>query len=112
MKRFENVTVVGVGLIGGSIGLALRERGLADAVVGVGRRQTSLRTARRVGAVTNTTIDLARGVAEADLIVVCSPVGRVVEHVRQAAEHCPEGDRKSTRLNSSHIPLSRMPSSA
>ena len=89
MKRFDTVAIVGVGLIGGSIGLALRQRGLAERVVGIGRRQTSLRTARRVGAVTNTTIDLAKGVAEADLVVVCSPVARIVEHVRTAAEHCP-----------------------
>jgi len=89
VKRFETVAIIGVGLIGGSIGLALRKLGLAERVVGVGRRQASLRTARRVGAVHNTTIDLARGVAEADLVVVCSPVGRIVEHVRAAAEHCP-----------------------
>lgn len=91
MKPLKTVTVVGVGLIGGSIGLALRERKLAESVIGVGRRQTSLRTARRVGAVTNTTIDLTKGVVDADLVVVCSPVGQVVEHVRLAAEHCPKG---------------------
>jgi len=89
VKRFDTVAIVGVGLIGGSVGLALRQRGLADRVVGIGRRQTSLRIARRVGAVTNTTIDLAKGVADAELIVVCSPVARIVEHVRTAAEHCP-----------------------
>lgn len=89
MKRFEAVAIVGVGLIGGSVGLALRKRGLADRVMGIGRRQVSLRTARRVGAVTNTTIDLAKGVADAELVVVCSPVGCIVDHVRQAAEHCP-----------------------
>jgi prephenate dehydrogenase len=89
VTRFKTVAIVGVGLIGGSIGLALRKRGLADRVVGIGRRQTSLRTARRVGAVTNTTVDLEKGVAEADLVVVCSPVGTIVEHVRAAAEHCP-----------------------
>jgi prephenate dehydrogenase len=59
--------------------------------VGIGRRQDSLRTARRVGAVDNTTIDLAKGVAEADLVVVCTPVGRVVEDIRRAAENCPPG---------------------
>jgi prephenate dehydrogenase len=91
VKRFPTVAIVGVGLIGGSIGLALRQRGLAERVVGVGRRQASLRTARRVGAVTNTTIDLAKGVEEADLVVVCTPVGRIVDDVRQAAEHCREG---------------------
>jgi prephenate dehydrogenase len=91
MKRLGTVAIVGVGLIGGSIGLALRQRGLAERVIGIGRRQVSLRVARRVGAVTNTTIDLDKGVAEAELVVVCTPVGRIVEHVRQAAEHCPEG---------------------
>lgn len=87
--RFETVAIIGVGLIGGSIGLALRKLGLAERVVGIGRRQISLRAARRVGAVHNTTIDLAKGVAEADLVIVCSPVGWIVEHVRAAAESCP-----------------------
>jgi prephenate dehydrogenase len=91
MKRWNMVAIVGVGLIGGSIGLALRQRGLAERVTGIGRRQTSLRTARRTGAVTNTTIDLCKGVADAELVVVCSPVGRIVEHVRQAAQFCPAG---------------------
>lgn len=91
MRHYHRVAIVGVGLIGGSIGLALRRRGLADEVVGIGRRQTSLRAARRVGAVTATTVDLAKGVAESDLVVVCSPVGSIVEHVQEAASHCPEG---------------------
>ncbi len=91
MKPLKNVAIVGVGLIGGSIGLALRERGLAETIVGIGRRQGSLRIARRAGAVTTTTVDLAKGVAEADLVILCSPVGRIVEHARLAAEHAPEG---------------------
>ena len=102
MKRLKNVAIVGVGLIGGSIGLGLRSKGLAERVVGIGRRQESLRTARRVGAVDNTTVDLAKGVAEAELVVVCTPVGRVVEDIRCVAEHCPEGtlitDAGSTKV--------------
>jgi prephenate dehydrogenase len=91
MWHCKTVAIVGVGLIGGSIGMALRQRGLADVVVGIGRRSAALRTARRVGAVTTTTVDLAKGVANADLIVVCTPVHRIVDRVRQAAMHCPEG---------------------
>ncbi|MBN1395645.1 MAG: prephenate dehydrogenase [Pirellulales bacterium] len=90
MKRLGTVAVVGVGMIGGSIGQALIERNLAKNVVGVGRSQASLRSARRVGAITNTTIDLNRGVADAELVFVCTPVAAVVETVKQAAEHCPE----------------------
>jgi prephenate dehydrogenase len=103
MKPLKTVAIVGVGLIGGSIGLALKERKLAEKVIGIGRRQESLRIARRVGAVTNTTVDLDKGVAEADLVVVCTPVGRIVEDVRNAAQNCPEGtlitDAGSTKQN-------------
>ena len=91
MKPLKNVAIIGVGLIGGSIGLALRQRGLAEHVTGIGRRQVSLRVARRIGAVDTTTTDLAKGVAAADLIVVCSPVGLIAEHALEAARHCPLG---------------------
>jgi prephenate dehydrogenase len=90
MKQLNTVAIVGVGLIGGSIGMALRQRNLAKHIVGIDRQQVILRVARRVGAITHTTIDLNKGVAEADLIIVCTPAGRIVEHVRQAAQHCPE----------------------
>ena len=103
MKRLGTVAIVGVGLIGGSIGMALRKRGIAERVIGVGRRQATLRTARRVGAVTNTTVDLAKGVAEAELVIVCTPVGRIVEDVRHVAAYCREGglitDAGSTKLS-------------
>jgi len=54
-------------------------------VVGIGRREESLRIARHMGACTSTTIDLPRGLADAQLIVVCTPVGRIVEDIREAA---------------------------
>jgi prephenate dehydrogenase len=86
MRAWDTVAIVGVGLVGGSIGLAFRERALAQHVVGIGRRATSLRQARRIGAVTRTTLDLARGAARAELVIVCTPVGRIVADVRAAAE--------------------------
>jgi len=58
MKRFSSVAIVGMGLIGGSIGLGLRKFALAEKIIGIGRRQATLRIARRVGAVTNTTIGI------------------------------------------------------
>jgi prephenate dehydrogenase len=91
MKRLDTVAIIGVGLIGGSIGLALRRRDLARQVVGIGRRRTSLDAARRKEAVTATTMDIAKGVSQAELVVVCTPVGRIVEHAREAARHCPPG---------------------
>ena len=91
MKRWETVTIIGVGLIGASIGLALRERRLATHVVGVGRRASSLRKAKQREAVTATTTNLARGVADAELIIVCTPVELIVDHVIEAAQHCHHG---------------------
>jgi len=88
MEKWDTVAIVGVGLIGGSIGLALRERGLARQVVGIGRRTASLRVARQIGAVSRTTLDLGRGVARAELVIVCTPVGQIAADVRAAANAC------------------------
>ncbi|MBX7165367.1 MAG: prephenate dehydrogenase/arogenate dehydrogenase family protein [Pirellulales bacterium] len=90
MKRWDTVAIVGVGLIGGSIGLAVRERSMARRVVGIGRSTGSLRVAKRAGTIDAGTTDLARGVAEAELIVVCTPVERIAEQVRACAAACPD----------------------
>src|SRR5437660_3372782 len=82
LKRWNTVAIVGVGLIGGSIGLALRRRGLAENVVGIGRRAVSLDMAHRVGAVTQSTQDLKSGLVGAELVVVCTPVAQIVDQVR------------------------------
>jgi prephenate dehydrogenase len=82
---------VGVGLIGGSIGLALRARTLAARVVGVGRSEASLGEALRVGAVDEGTTDLERGVAGAEVVVVCTPVTDVAAAVARAAAAGPPG---------------------
>jgi prephenate dehydrogenase len=66
----------------------LKQRRLARRVVGVGRRPSSLRRAREAGAVDVTTTRLERGVGDADVVVVCTPVSRIADQVRQAAAHC------------------------
>jgi len=89
MPEPPRVAIVGVGLIGGSIGLALRERGLASEVIGVGRRAASLEKARQRGAVDRTTTNLVLGVADADLVVVATPVDAIVDTVRAVAAAAP-----------------------
>ncbi len=88
-KVTPKVTIVGVGLIGGSIGLALGQRGLAKQIVGVGRRQASLDRALACGAIGSATTDLAAGVAEADIVIVATPVASVVEDVCRALAAAP-----------------------
>jgi prephenate dehydrogenase len=85
----QRVAIVGVGLIGGSIGLALRSRGLAEEVVGVGRRPAVLEKAVAVGAIDRGTTNLVEGVAEADLVVVATPVGIIVDVVQAVAQLAP-----------------------
>jgi prephenate dehydrogenase len=89
--KWDTVAIVGVGLLGGSIGLALQQRGLARNVVGIGRRSSSLQRARQAETITQSTTDLERGVADAELIVVCTPVSDIVARVQQVTKHCPDG---------------------
>lgn len=88
---FGQITIVGVGLIGGSVGLAAKVRGVAGRVVGVGRDRARLEEAVRLGAIDTFTTDLAAGVAEADLVVVCTPVDGIAEQVVEAARACRPG---------------------
>ncbi len=87
--RFDTIAIVGVGLIGGSIGLAVRQRQIARRVIGVGRRAASLGQARRRGAIDCGTTRLASGVADAELTIFCTPVHLIAEQAREAATHCP-----------------------
>jgi prephenate dehydrogenase len=88
---FDQITIVGVGLIGGSVGLAAKARGIAGRVVGVGRDRWKLERAVRLGALDVFTTGLTQGVVDASLIVVCTPVDRIAATVREAAFVCGAG---------------------
>lgn len=75
--HFQKVTLVGVGLLGGSLGMALRQRALADHVCGVVRRSSVIADCERLGAVDVATRNLQSAVRGADLIVLCSPIGQM-----------------------------------
>src|SRR4051812_4034104 len=66
--------------------MAIRARGLADRVIGIGRDESRLAEAVRLGAIDLGTTDAIRGVAEADVVVVCTPVTQVADDVCNAAE--------------------------
>lgn len=82
--HWPSVAIVGVGLIGGSVGRALRARRLADRVIGIGRSRESLAAARATGAVTEIALDPA-AVAEADLVVVATGV-RAIPRLLEAVD--------------------------
>lgn len=74
--HFRKVTLVGVGLLGGSLGMALRRRGLADEVQGFVRRASSVAECLALGVVDRCSRNLAEAVVDADLVVLCSRSGR------------------------------------
>jgi prephenate dehydrogenase len=75
--RWNKVTLIGVGLLGGSIGLALRERKLAREVHGFVRRRVAIRESIQAGAVTRAGTDLMEAVRGADLVILCTPISRM-----------------------------------
>ncbi|MEX2169532.1 MAG: prephenate dehydrogenase/arogenate dehydrogenase family protein [Pirellulales bacterium] len=89
MQPLNFIAIIGVGLIGGSIGLAVRKRGLAKQVVGIGRSPERLAKARELAAIDRGTVNIAEGVHDADLVVVCTPVASIVQRVQEAASAAP-----------------------
>ena len=90
MPTYRKVAIIGVGLIGGSIGLALRQRGLGQHIVGIGRRQSSLDRALACQAIDEAATDLEKGVDGAELVVVATPVATVADFVCRALAAAPE----------------------
>ena len=73
----DRLLIAGVGLIGASLGLALRERGAVGEIVGLGRSAANLRTAKRRGAIDRTERDPERACRDVDLVVVATPVATI-----------------------------------
>ena len=71
---FNRLIIAGVGLIGGSLGLAARQRGLVGEVVGFGRTETNLKIARERGIIDTYTFDPAEAAHGADLLLLAVPV--------------------------------------
>ena len=80
--HFKQVAIIGVGLIGGSLGMILRRKGLADHVVGVGRSLENLKTAVTVGAIDRYVADPMDGVQGSDLVILATPVDTYERHLK------------------------------
>jgi prephenate dehydrogenase len=87
---FNKIAIIGVGEIGGSIGLASRKR-LAKKVVGICRRKVSALKAIKSGAVDSVTLNIKKGIEDADLIILATPVGKIVELGLKAGSYAERG---------------------
>ena len=80
--HFGKVAIIGVGLIGGSLGMVLTHEQMADEIVGIGRRVENLKTAVALGAIHRYVTDSQEGIRDADLIVLATPVDTYERQVR------------------------------
>ncbi len=81
--NFGVVTIIGTGLIGGSIGLALKERGLADSVIGVGHRKVSINKALKLNAIDKGTTKTEEAVKQADIIILATSVNLIPDFAKK-----------------------------
>ncbi len=76
---FQKIAIIGVGLLGGSLGLAIKQRRLAASVVGYVRRSASISECEKFAVVDHATRDIKRAVENADLVILCTPLSRMRE---------------------------------
>lgn len=81
--KFSQVAIIGVGLIGGSLGMILRQAGWVESIVGVGRSVDNLKAAVAMGAIDRYVADPIEGVRNADLVVLATPVDTYRQHLTQ-----------------------------
>src|SRR4051812_24913104 len=81
----RRVSILGVGLLGGSIGLALKRASSDARIVGYGHRASTLDAALKLGAIDEATSDPALAVRDADLVILCTPVGLISKLLKDVA---------------------------
>jgi len=78
-KLFDRVALIGLGLIGGSLGHAMKRRGLAGHVSGYARSAATRARALEIGFIDSAHETAAAAAADADLVIICTPVGALAE---------------------------------
>lgn len=79
----EQLSIIGVGLIGGSLALALKQAGYCRRIIGIGRNPARLQAAQRALVIDEGTTDYAEGLADADMILVAVPLNSYVDAFKQ-----------------------------
>ena len=80
------ILIAGLGLIGGSFALALRDRGIADEILGVEKSDENAAEALRLG-LADRIVTLEEGVPQADLVVLATPVDTIPLMAVKALNH-------------------------
>ncbi len=89
--RFKQITIIGVGLIGGSLGLATKKKGLASRVVGVTAHKSTLKKAQRRKAIDAGTLDIKRSVLGSDMVILATPVDKILSTLKKIRPYLKKG---------------------
>lgn len=76
---FKRVAIVGVGLMGGSLGMAIKKHKLAREVIGLSHRQAALDEAVKIGAIDTPCLDVKKAIGNADLVILATPVDSIIK---------------------------------
>lgn len=113
----RRMAVIGVGLIGGSFALALREAGMVEEVVGCGRSVGNLERAMELGIIDSFTHDVEEAVADADLVFVAVPLGSMENVFKSMQSHLKDdalitdgGSAKGSVVEAARAAFGRLPS--
>ena len=100
--HLNKIVIFGVGLIGGSVALALKKAGAAPKIVGVGRNIENLQTAINLGVIDEAEADIAKALGDADLVLIATPVAQtqkileaIIPHLSQSTVVTDAGSTKS-----------------
>lgn len=85
--QLNKVLIFGVGLIGGSLALALKKAGAPPHIVGIGRNQDTLATALSLGVIDEAQTDIALAMQGTDIVVIATPVAQTPEILATIAPH-------------------------
>ena len=88
----DSVCIIGTGLIGGSLALALKQAGFCREIIGAGRTEATLVKAVELGVIDRYHTRMAQAAEEADIVVVCVPLGAM----RAVFEQINAGDLENT----------------
>lgn len=88
---FRKAVILGTGMIGGSVALALRKHGLAGQIVGTSRQEASLQKALDMKVIDEGTTDIRKAIQGADLVILAAPVKVILEHIGDISKHLRRG---------------------
>ena len=91
MKLFEKISIIGVGLLGASLAKACRKYNLVEEIYGFGRNRENLEKAKSLGVIDHCAEDLENAVRDVDLVVLCTPVARIVPLIESLLPHLKQG---------------------